>query len=154
MRFSTIFLSAFALATSLMAFVAAPTLYKTTEEPNAITGLWLTASKRGRVQIVQQGNVFTGRLVWMKDEGKPINTILDDKNEKPELRSRTLLNLPLLDGFQFNGRDEWNGGKIYNPEDGKTYSCKLTLKDPNTLNVRGFVGISLFGKTEIWTRAK
>ena len=48
----------------------------------------------------------------------------------------------------------WSGGRIYNPEDGKTYKCKLTLKDDNTLTVRGYVGLTIFGKTQYWTRVR
>jgi uncharacterized protein (DUF2147 family) len=58
---------------------------------------------------------------------------------------------PLLWGFKYKGANKWEGGKIYDPNNGKTYSCKMTLEG-NTLKVRGFVGISLLGRTTIWTR--
>jgi uncharacterized protein (DUF2147 family) len=56
--------------------------------------------------------------------------------------------------FKYDGGNVWSDGKIYNPEDGKEYNCKMTLEGPNTLLVRGYVGISLFGKTQTWTRVK
>ena len=52
------------------------------------------------------------------------------------------------------GYSSWSGGRIYNPEDGKTYKCKLTLQDDGTLKVRGYVGMSIFGKTQIWRRLR
>lgn len=64
------------------------------------------------------------------------------------------MNMDIMTNFEFDGGNVWDEGKIYNPEDGKTYSCKMTLKNPNTLDVRGYVGISLIGKTQVWTRIK
>jgi uncharacterized protein (DUF2147 family) len=62
-----------------------------------------------------------------------------------------VLGLVILTGFKFD-TDEWSDGDIYDPEKGKTYSCTLSLKDSGTLKVRGYIGISLIGRTEIWTR--
>ena len=62
--------------------------------------------------------------------------------------------LPMAMGLSiYDGPGEWKGGDIYDPESGKTYSSYMFLKDKNTLKVRGYVGISLFGRTEVWTRA-
>lgn len=58
----------------------------------------------------------------------------------------------MLNNFVFEGDNTWSDGTIYDPREGKTYSCKLTLKSPDQLNVRGYVGVALFGRTEIWTR--
>jgi uncharacterized protein (DUF2147 family) len=58
----------------------------------------------------------------------------------------------MLKDFKFDGNDEWKGGDIYDPESGKTYRSYMYLKDSNTLKVRGYVGISLLGRTETWTR--
>jgi uncharacterized protein (DUF2147 family) len=58
----------------------------------------------------------------------------------------------ILTAFKFDGDGEWKGGDIYDPESGKTYSSYMYLKDRNTLKVRGYVGVSLFGRTETWTR--
>ena len=48
----------------------------------------------------------------------------------------------------------WNGGKIMDPKNGKEYKCKIELEDPNTLNVRGFIGFSLLGRTQTWYRVE
>ena len=50
--------------------------------------------------------------------------------------------------------DEWDGGKILDPKNGKEYSCYITLEDENTLKVRGFIGFSLIGRTQYWYRAE
>jgi uncharacterized protein (DUF2147 family) len=68
-------------------------------------------------------------------------------------RNNPVIGLVMLTAFKFDGDDEWIGGDIYDPESGKTYSSYMYLKDINTLKVRGYVGISLFGRTETWTRS-
>jgi uncharacterized protein (DUF2147 family) len=96
-----------------------------------------------------------GTIVWLKDplgdDGKPA---VDSKNPDPGLRSQRLVGLKLLSGFEqtSDDPDAWRGGTIYDPDDGRTYSCNLTLQDKNTLKVRGYVGFSLLGKTQIWNR--
>ncbi|MEO6849303.1 MAG: DUF2147 domain-containing protein, partial [Mucilaginibacter sp.] len=69
------------------------------------------------------------------------------------LRTRPELGLELLKDFTFDGDDVYDDGTIYDPKNGKTYSCKMTLEG-NQLKIRGYIGISLFGRSEIWTRVK
>ena len=66
-------------------------------------------------------------------------------------KANPVIGLVILTGFKFNGDDGWKGGDIYDPESSKTYSSGIYLKDKNTLKLRGFIGISLFGRTETWT---
>ncbi len=60
--------------------------------------------------------------------------------------------LDILSGFHFDSDKKWEDGTIYNPRDGKTYSCYLKILEDGRLKVRGFVGISIIGKTNYWTR--
>ena len=117
-----------------------------------VVGIWLTVGGKSHVQITQAGGQYSGNLIWLKEplrNGKPK---MDDKNPDAKLRTRPLVGLSLLSGFTFkNG--EWVNGKIYNPEDGKTYACQMKLKNANTLEVRGYVmGMTALGKTQVWTR--
>ncbi len=117
-------------------------------------GTWLNGTKQGRIQIYKKGDKYFGKLVWLKEPtdpatGKPRT---DRRNSETNLRSRPLVGLDVMQDFSFDGGRVWENGLIYNPEDGKEYNCKLTLKNPNTLDVRGYVGISLLGKTQTWTR--
>lgn len=141
----TLTLAALTLSALLMPAEAA--------NPGDVVGTWLTEGGKSRIQIRQQGNSLTGKMIWLKEplrDGKPK---LDRNNESPALRTRALLGLTLIQGFVFkNGH--WEEGKIYNPEDGKTYSCTLTLKDPSTLEVRGYVMNPILGKTQVWKRVK
>jgi uncharacterized protein (DUF2147 family) len=61
--------------------------------------------------------------------------------------------MKLLENFKYNG-GTWEEGTIYDPKNGKTYSCIIKKKDNKTLEVRGYVGISLIGRTVEWTKAE
>lgn len=81
-----------------------------------------------------------------------LNPRKDSKNPVPSLQVREVQGIELLTDFSFYN-DEYKGGKIYDPESGKTYDCKMNLIGDN-LKVRGYIGISLFGRTEIFERIK
>ena len=112
---------------------------------DAILGRWMTSDKSGIIQIYAQQGVYAGKIVG------PDAPRLDTKNPDPALRKRSLMGVVLLQGFRYDD-GTWEKGTIYDPKDGKTYSCVLRLKNAGAMEVRGYVGISLFGRTEIWTR--
>ncbi len=122
---------------------------------DAILGVWLTGTGKGHVQIYKQGNQYFGKIVWLKEpndtDGKPK---VDKNNPDAKKRSQPILGLINLRNFAYDDDNVWEDGKIYDPEAGKDYSCKMTLKDANTLDVRGFIGISLIGRTDTWKRVK
>ena len=122
------------------------------ENPDAIVGTWLNASGKGHIQIYKQGNKYYGKLVWLKEpndeQGKPK---MDTKNPNAALKNQPLIGSIILRDFVFDD-DEWNSGRIYDPQNGKDYKCFLRLKDSKTLSVRGYIGVSLLGRTETWTR--
>lgn len=121
-------------------------------EEDSVLGLWLSEEKDGVIKVSKDGDSFQGHLVWIKDlaTGK-MKEILDKENPEESLQSRSLLGIKLFYGFKFN-EDEWSDGNIYDPKSGKTYSSYLKLEDENTLNLRGYVGIPLFGRTSQWTK--
>ena len=118
-----------------------------------ITGNWLTGGKEpAKIQIYKSGEKFSGKIVWLKNPIENGKQRVDANNPDKAKRSNPIIGLVMFTGFKFDGNDEWKGGDIYDPESGKTYSSYLYLKDKNTLKVRGYVGISLFGRTETWAR--
>ncbi|QEH42754.1 DUF2147 domain-containing protein [Chitinophaga sp. XS-30] len=123
------------------------------QQADAITGTWLNEEKDAKVQVYRNGNNYYGKLVWIKDayedDGKTLRK--DSKNPDAALRNRNLINLVILRNFVFDD-GEWTDGKIYDPKSGKTYSSKMKLQG-NTLEIRGYVGISMFGRTTVWTKA-
>ncbi len=126
------------------------------DNPGAIVGTWLNGSKKGHVQIYEKDGRYYGKLVWLQIPNDPTSgkPKLDVKNGDESRRSRPLMNLPIMYNLQYKSGNVWDDGKIYNPEDGKEYNCKMTLKDPNTLDVRGYLGVSILGKTQTWVRVK
>lgn len=117
-----------------------------------ILGVWLTGSKEAKVEIFKKGDQYFGKIIWLIPEKQAKK---DEKNPDAALRSQPLVGLEMLKGFSFDkGDDEWSDGTIYDPKNGKTYSCILTLKDARTLNVRGYIGFSMIGRTDVWTKEK
>jgi uncharacterized protein (DUF2147 family) len=122
------------------------------QSPDAILGQWITEGEKSYVEIYKCEQLYCGKIVWLKnpkdEEGREK---VDKKNPDESLRNRKLLGLPILWSFRHNGENLWENGKIYDPQDGKTYSCKMTLEGEK-LKVRGFIGFSLLGRTAVWTR--
>jgi lathosterol oxidase len=123
------------------------------QSADAITGVWQThGDKPAKIQIYASAGQYYGKIIallYTPADGKPV---VDINNPDAAKRSQPVVGLVLLKAFKFD-KDEWNSGQVYDPESGKTYSCVLSLKDANTLKVRGYVGISMFGRTEVWTRS-
>ncbi len=119
------------------------------QHSDAILGDWLGQKKDVCFRIYKKNDKYFGKVVW--GTGKDST---DTKNPDPRLRNRKLVGAILLNDFVFDGTDSWQYGTIYDPAEGKTYSCKLSLTKDQKLKVRGYVGISLFGRTDYWTRIK
>ena len=130
-------------------------------EVDGISGVWNSEDRDAMIEIFNCSDKVCGKIVWMDEpyytvkdkEGKPGDLKLDIKNPDPALRTRTILGLQILRDFQFAGGDRWTGGKVYDPESGRTYSAVMSLVSSNKLHLRGFIGISLFGRTTTWTRS-
>lgn len=119
-----------------------------------IEGVWLSADGTGWIRIEMGPNGPIGIIEGSPDPEQRKKSDKDELNPDPELRDRLLLGLTIMDRFTFAGDGKWKSGRIYDPNSGKTYKCKLTLVDANTLELRGYIGISLLGRTETWTRRK
>ncbi len=118
-------------------------------------GVWATDGGDSHVKIVECGTNLCGTIVWLKDPlGDDGKDAVDSKNPDPSLRSKKLVGLMLLSGFEQDKDDpgKWIHGRIYDPDDGRTYSCNLTVQDRDAIRVRGYIGFSLLGKTQVWTR--
>lgn len=124
------------------------------QQPDEILGVWANGSGKGHIQIYKQDNKYYGKIIWLKqphdETGKPK---IDKHNPDKSLQNRPLMGLIMLRDFKFEN-DEWTGGKIYNPDDGKEYKCYMKLKDQKTLSIRGYIGFSFLGKTENFHRIK
>lgn len=118
-----------------------------------IIGVWEVGSGKARVKIFSYGNKFGGKIVWLKEPNYPEGGAKVDRNNPDEsLRTKPLLGYTNLTGFEAKGDGKYEGGTIYDPENGSTYNCVITMTDDNTLEVRGYIGVSLFGRTDVWKR--
>jgi uncharacterized protein (DUF2147 family) len=138
----------------VLLFAASPLMSQINK--NDIQGIWLNQDEDARIEIFERSNKFYGKLVWLKepidtDTGKPK---LDKNNPDDKLKLKPLQGKEILTGFSFDGRKEWKGGEIYDPKNGKTYSCYMVLENKNNLKIRGFIGVSLLGRTTYWTRVE
>ena len=119
-----------------------------------IVGTWLTEGGKSKVKVTKTDGKYSGEIIWLKDPKREDGTIkLDKNNEKESLRSRKVVGINVLKGFEWDD-DEYEDGTIYDPENGKTYSCEITYQNKDTLDVRGYIGFSLIGRTTVWTRVK
>ena len=123
-----------------------------------ILGVWLNEDKDAHIRIYKESEKYFGKIIWLKE---PIDEVtgepkLDDENEDPDLRTRPVMGLMLLHDFEFDGDEEWKDGKIYDPKNGKTYSCYMEFRDDtrDNLKVRGYIGFSMIGRTTYWTRVE
>jgi uncharacterized protein (DUF2147 family) len=141
-----------ALLAQLSARAAAP--------GDEILGIWHTTDDKSQVRVFKENNLYFAKIIslkepnWPSDDkqgmaGKPKN---DRRNPVQNLRPRPIAGIQFVNDFKYAGNNLWLGGTIYDPESGKTYKCKMTLISSNRLEVRGFVGVSLLGRTVIWTR--
>ena len=105
-----------------------------------------------KVEIYRLGDKFAGKIIWTKDMYEADSKTLkkDSRNSDEKLRSRSILNLDILTGFTYDD-GQWTGGEIYDPKSGKTYDSKMKIKG-GSLEIRGYVGSPMFGKTTVWTR--
>lgn len=120
-----------------------------------VLGEWYTEEEKAKVEIYQCESAYCGKIVWLNEPHNPDGTPkLDSENPDESLRSRKIVGTNILTGLEYEGDGEYENGEIYDPESGKTYSCLMELEDANTLEVRGFIGISLVGRTQTWTRVE
>jgi uncharacterized protein (DUF2147 family) len=119
-----------------------------------ILGYWFNEEKTSKVQIFKEGNKYFAKIVWLKEPldnatGKPR---VDNLNPDVKLRNVPLMGLVIMKSFVFDGEDEWEDGTIYDPKKGKTYSCYIMFDSPGKLKIRGYIGISMLGRTTYWTK--
>ena len=132
----------------LFSFTAS-TGFGQTAEADKILGTYSTEGNKGKVTIRKAGNTYNGTLIWTN-----VPDATDKNNPDKAKRSNKLAGTEIVKDFTYSGNNVWKKGTVYDPESGKTYSGKITLNKDGSLGMRGFVGISAFGRTTVWTREK
>lgn len=127
-----------------------------------VAGTWRTADGRALIEIYPCGANMCGRVAWLREPNFPVDDRegmagkprVDRYNPTAELRNRGVLGLRIMEGFIRKGDNRWEQGTIYDADTGRTYRSRLTLLSADRLDLHGYIGIPLFGKSSIWTRQK
>lgn len=109
-----------------------------------------TGKALGIVEIYEEEGKIQGKIIEIlnpKDKNKACEKCPGEDKDKP------ILGLTVIRELVKNG-NEYNGGHILDPKHGKVYKCYINLESEDKLKVRGYVGISLFGRTQYWHRVK
>lgn len=119
-----------------------------------IAGVWIDHTGRGAVEFTRCGAALCGNLVWLEkptdDKGQPFR---DGNNPDAKLRNRPICGLPIIGAAVPSEASAFDGGWLYNPEDGKSYKVEVKLISPNVATVTGYIGIKFLGQTFTWKRA-
>ena len=111
-----------------------------------ILGKWLTEAGDAKVEIYEANGKVNGKIVWL-EKGPDTK---DTHNTDEKMRSRKLMGVNILSGLTKKS-EKWEGGRIYNPKNGKTYKCSI-WPEGDKLKVRGYLGV--FYETQTWKKAK
>ncbi len=119
-------------------------------------GVWTNAEKEATFEIYKCGDKLCGKIVTLTVPNDPATgkPKTDTENPDPKLRSRPRLGMIFMQGFKYDDDNKWDDGKIYDPKTGKTYSCYMKMGGANSMEVKGYIGFSLIGKSQNWTRVK
>jgi len=108
-----------------------------------------TGKTKSIIQIYEQNGKYYGKIVELllpEDKGKLCDKCSGTNKNKP------IEGMVIMEGMNKEG-DGFSGGKIMDPKSGKTYKCSIEFDGKDALKVRGFIGISLIGRTQTWKRA-
>lgn len=119
-----------------------------------VIGKWKTIDEEGKpksiVEIYEKSDKIYGKVIEILEA--------ENKNKKctkcsGEEKNKPILGMVIIKGLTKDGA-EYNDGEILDPKNGKTYQCFINLEGNDKLKVRGFIGFSLFGRTQYWYRVK
>jgi uncharacterized protein (DUF2147 family) len=120
------------------------------DSPSAV-GLW--KNEDATFEIFENQGKLSGKIIGLKEpqtsEGKEKTDI---HNPDPSKRGRPIIGLIFMSGFSRKSDTRWEDGTLYDPKTGNTYSGSMELEGAETIKVRGFIGVSLLGRTDVWTR--
>jgi uncharacterized protein (DUF2147 family) len=115
-------------------------------KPDDVLGIYWSPKKDAKIEIYKRDNKYFGKTIWAKKDRK------DTLNPEPKLRHNKIVGMEFLKNFVFD-EDEWVDGKVYDPESGNTYSCKMWLENGDIM-LKGYIGISLLGRSEKLERVR
>ncbi|MXV14765.1 DUF2147 domain-containing protein [Hufsiella ginkgonis] len=121
---------------------------------NPVLGKWENPKGDGRMEIITRNNKFYGKLYWLKEPNLPDGTPkMDINNPDPKLQKRHIQGLEIIHDLVDKGNGVFEDGFVYEPKTAKDFNCRLELIG-DKLQMQGFIGTPLLGRTELWTRVK
>ena len=122
--------------------------------PDAIVGTWEADDGTVKLDMFKAGPEFQARMLYGNEivEADNVTFKKDAKNPDAALRSRSLKNIVFITGLRW-ADGEWSGGSIYDPSSGRTYNCKVAVKD-GKMHLRGYLGLPAMGQTRTFHRAR
>jgi len=147
--------SFFVLIASIIVFLGNSSMTASiADNPDAVVGVWKTGDGNAIVRIYKNAEKYQGKIVWLKEPNDPDTGLpkIDKNNPTEASQTRAIIGLVNIWGFKFIEKNLWDEGNIYDPKSGNTYSCTIKMTNSNTLEVRGYIGVSLIGRTDVWTR--
>ena len=126
-----------------------------THKGDDILGTWLNQEATGKITLYKENGKYFGKLVWLRTPLDSITGLPRTDKENPDAKLKTvpIIGLVNMKNFSFDGKDEWSGGTIYDPKNGKTYKCYIQFDGITKLKVRGYIGFSLLGRNTYWTKS-
>lgn len=109
-----------------------------------------TGAPKSVVEIYENNGKIYGKVTQILEKGKEDKLCDQCKGDK---KNKPIKGMTIINGLTKNG-NEWDGGKILDPKTGKEYKCTISLEGENKLKVRGYLGISLLGRTQYWTKVQ
>lgn len=133
--------------------------------PPTPQGLWIDHTGRGAVEIAPcvpeaapgtpEAANLCGRIVWMKEPNDPKGQPLRDTlNKNAARRAQPICGLQIIGDVKPQRDGSWDKGWIYDPEQGSSFDLELSLRNPETLQVKGYMGVKFLSETFVWRRAK
>jgi uncharacterized protein (DUF2147 family) len=136
------------IVSTVLLALALPAAEASDDQAALILGNWLTEPRDGIIQISMSADgSYQGKIVGGNNPQRQ-----DQHNPDPARRSQLLLGQTIVQGMKYDGEGRWSGGTIYDPDSGRTYKCRLERLDADRLQVRGFIGFALLGRSQVWTR--
>jgi uncharacterized protein (DUF2147 family) len=137
-----------------LALALALTAASAAQAADPVQGEWLTSSGTAKVRVAPctDKSKMCGTVVWLKapldKAGRPVT---DAANPDPALRTRPVVGMQLIRDFKPAQAGRWTGGRIYDPQTGKTYASKISANPDGTLKVEGCIAVVCQAQT--WKRA-
>jgi uncharacterized protein (DUF2147 family) len=143
--------------TSVFRVLFCVVLFVTTEkilaaDSPSVTGLW--KNEDASFEVYEENGKLNAKIVSLREPLAPDGRQKTDiHNPDTGKHGRPIIGMVFMTGFTPTGSGKWGNGTIYDPKSGNTYSCNMELEGMDTLKVRGYIGVSLIGRTETWKRA-